>query len=231
MSEQENAGSAANEANDSGEKGEKGSVPYERFAAVVSKLKALEAREAKPPPQAPAKSWTRAELQAEVDAGRLTKDQATDFWDRQRDAKVTESAVNAVLQVSQQKERRREMAEYEKAVPDLADNDSAAFKKVQREYAYLVSELGMPARDETMLAALRGAFGPVETLRAARKAQPEPFNETGGGGGAPAGEEVAKGLKLRPEEKAHYEKAMRSGLYKGGWEDVKKERDEYAKRR
>src|SRR3990167_9416051 len=161
-------------------------VPYWRFAEATAKLKAkidtLEAVVAqgtrKDPPAQP-KVWTRAELQAEVAGGKITAQAAAEVWDQQLVETAKTAAVGALTQQSQDVEVRSVVTAYETAIPELGDNDSPQFKKLRSERQALV-KLGLPDNAATTLAALRTAFGPVETLRRTKPADSEPFTEVGG---------------------------------------------------
>ena len=207
-------------------------VPYSRFAKQNAKLQtameriaALEhAVKAAAPSVAP-KAKTRAELQAAVDAGKISKDDAAAVWDEQQAEVIAERAAGAVLLDAQTKERRKAVNAYQDLIPELKDDDSEAFRKVTSTLTRYVTEHGLPNNDAAMLVALESVFGPIEQVRTTRPKPSEPFGELGGASGG--SEEPTKGLKLTPGEKTGYEKMFRAGLYPGGWEQVRKEREAF----
>ena len=211
-------------------------VPYERFAEATGRLKQqiedlrdqLKTTVKGNESTGQHKVSTRAELQAEVTAGKLTAQQAAEIWDQQLEDRAAAKAVNAVSQQSQETVLRSSVRAYEAAIPELQDSDSPQFRKLQSEHRHLVKELGLPDVPATMLAALRASFGPVETLKPISRKEAEPFSETGGSGdvGGGVSDKALKGLSLSPEQKKHYSKLIDAGQL-GGWEDVAKELKAY----
>ena len=206
-------------------------VPYSRFAKQNAKLQtameriaALELAVKAAAPSVAPKAKTRAELQAAVDAGKISKDDAAAVWDEQQAEIIAERAAGTVLLDAQTKERRKAVNAYQDSIPELADDDSEAFRKVTSTLNRFIKDHGLPNNDATMLVALETVFGPIEQVRSTRPKPAEPFSELGSGGGS---EEPAKGLKLTPGEKTGYEKMFRAGLYPGGWEQVRKEREAF----
>ena len=90
----------------------------------------------------------------------------------------------------------------------------------------MVRTLGMPDNQATQLAALRSAFGDVESLKRRTVAKQtitnkEPFMETH----SPQNSKTTTkdfASTLSPEKKTHYEKMIRGGVYKD-WAEVEAE--------
>lgn len=208
-------------------------VPYSRFAKQNAKLQtameriaALELAVKAAAPSVAPKAKTRDELQAEVDAGKISKGAAAAIWDEQQAEIIAERAAGTVLLDAQTKERRKAVNAYQDLIPELADDDSEAFRKVTSTLNRFIKDHGLPNNDATMLATLESVFGPIEQVRSTRPKPAEPFSELGGSGAGGADEPV-KGLKLTPGQKTGYEKMFRAGLYPGGWEQVRKEREAF----
>lgn len=217
-------------------------IPKSQFLAALqsanSKYDALEAEvralKAAPAKEAPPKPPTRTELLALVDAGTITQAVADAEWERQIIAKVKGEVGVATASMSVAQRVDADLAEYKKIAGDAWVAGSPERTKVEAAYRRLVSR-GLPETASTELTALENVFGDIDALRESKKARTGPaeqHSETGGargasGGGSPK-DEAVKGLTAR--EKAHYERLIQSGVYKG-WKAVKEERDAYAKRK
>lgn len=208
-------------------------VPYARFATVVSKLadatkqltQHAEAQQARAKEQNAPKTYTAAELRVSVDAGEITPDEAEDIKERQLTDRVATSVTDAVLGRQKDDGLRDELAQYEQAVPELADTSSDEYRRVEKEYRHFLSNLGMPDSPSTMTAAVRSVFGSLEALKApaSSKAKRETFVE-GGGGSGDAGSDGSKSTDppMTPKQKEYYRRQIDLGLIKD-WDAVKKE--------
>lgn len=199
----------------------------QKYDALQAKVNQLEAKttakeEVKPP--------TAAELRRYVEAGELSQDQADLLLKKQLTDEVTREVESRVANKLSAAERAKrvgsELSGYKDLVPDAWVPGSQERAKAEKEFAHLVS-LGHPSTPETEAAALRAAFGDLETLRASKSATPgtaDRHSETGGGKPpGDAGGRTKDPLKsLSPEKKAYYQKGIDAGRYKG-WDDVKKE--------
>lgn len=187
--------------------------------------------EAKGPPAA--KPPTRAEMQTLVESGDITQAQADAAWEKQVEEKAQRTAAAEVeRQMRAQQHTSRITAElqgYRELVPDVWNAAGSEDRlKVEKEYHHLIS-LGATAGQETEAAALRAAFGDLETLRAARSSRPGPADthlETGSGrkpsdGGGGKDKDVVKDLTAR--ERQFYEDKIRQGIYPN-WDAVREER-------
>ena len=196
----------------------------ERLKAQVEARKQVE----------PEYSWEQ--LQAAVDAGTITFAKAMEIREKQ-----LENKWEAKWQAEQEQSRvlssvSTEMSEYKKLVPNATVPGSEERQKVEREFGYLVQRLGRPVTKEQELsyelAAARAAFGDLDTLRtkqslAAKPLSREAYMDTSSANKKPA--ETKKDFRstLSTREVQHYERLMRNGRYPGGWDDVKKEYEDY----
>ena len=148
---------------------------------ALSQQKTEPAVKEEPPP----KVFTRQELRAAVNEGKLDDDQMEQIWSDQNHARTlrdTEALMN-------RRDGERTIAstvdvEYDKyvaAFPSLDDKASADWGKVKTEYDYLVNRLGHPATKTTELAALRSALGRNDRIQEHTAELRETARGTGGG--------------------------------------------------
>lgn len=125
---------------------------------------------------APTKTYSRSELRALVDEGKLDEARADEIMDQQLTSKVTSTVTDSVvsaLSSNQLKDRvEAEIGRYTALVPDVMETGSAARQRVEQEYQYLTS-LGDAPDKATELKALRSVYGPVDKLT-----KSEPARET-----------------------------------------------------
>jgi len=188
-----------------------------RVHALNEKVTALETKKLKE------KSYSRQELAASVEAGEIDQPSADAIWDRQQETHIDEQIAAGITVQSQQTARRGAISEYEVANPEIVKEGSPANVKVFGEYAHYVNNLGMADNDTTLLAVLRGLYGPVEQMQTTKPAQHDTHMETGGAGGDSGGQKLDKGKELTVRERAFYENGIRVGAYKD-WDAVWKER-------
>ena len=176
------------------------------------------------------KRYTRKELNAAVEAGQISRDQADEVWDTQVRTEATEVAARTAREVvvgNATKERiDADLASYKRLKPEIMDKSSETRGKIVEEFTYLVG-IGKPRDEATELAAIRAVLGPLEKLeRVARASRSEESHQESGGSGSgdrPKGG-GGKGLvdKLDARAKEHYEKGIKQGRYKD-WKEVEAE--------
>jgi hypothetical protein len=196
----------------------------ERLRAQVEARKQVE----------PEYSWDQ--LQAAVEAGTISQAKAFEIRDQQLYAKweakqqAREEQSRVLSSVS------TEMTEYKKLVPNAIVPGTDERQKVEREYGYLVQRLGRPQTKEQELsyelAAARAAFGDLDTLKTKQSLSTKPLSreaymDTSSASKKPAETKKDFRSSLSTREVQHYERLMRNGRYPGGWDDVKKEYDDY----
>ena len=170
-----------------------GFIPQERYDSSVGKLKGrLTEVEEKlaAPAAAPAKTYSRDELQGYVDAGSITeaqRDQQLDFQAQQQ----ADARVDSKLAIQQEQAKvDTVISDYQAVVDDLDDQNSDNRKKAEDAYTAIVDLHGQPkdalAARKLNALALQQAFGPLKTLQKrhrdiSNKAR-EAHQETGGYG-------------------------------------------------
>ncbi len=173
------------------------------------------------------KAYTREELNALVDDGKLDRARADQIMDAQLERNVKERVsadVVSAMQTQRRDERvQAELDRYLDVIPDVQTTGSEARQKVEQEFQYLVS-LGDAPDKATELKALRSVFGPANKLQ---KSQPtrETHQETGGSTpdgdtGGQHDDDVPKGLTAA--QRAYYKPLVERGMYKG-WKAVTEE--------
>ena len=180
------------------------------------------------------KQWSAAELRQAIDEGKLTEDESETIKARQIEkrvtAKVTEEVETTLARKNLGERVSTEAARYKRAIPDLLDQSSAAFGKVQTEFTYLIAQ-GYDANDpRTELIAVRGAFGDIDQLeKIGKPGERETHQETGGGGepGSAEGNKDSRSKDMPPkglsrDAKKHYGAQIERGMYPD-WAAVSKE--------
>lgn len=190
----------------------------EKFDSLKAEMEAKLAEATKRPVEAP-KRYSRAELNAAAAAGTITQEAADSEWERQirEDARLDarQEAQSTVSEAHRKERVTSEIARYTALVPELLQEGSTDRSKVRAEFQYLTG-LGSPRTLETELAAIRAAFGPVETLEQARRGKPsfESHQEHGAGGGEhPRKQGNGKLIDtLSARERKHYERQIEQGV-------------------
>ena len=211
------------------------SITPEQAADMVAKAVAAAKASAEPPAEPP--TYTRSQLEAAVDGGKITKAEADAIWDtqnqRQTQRLVADTVKSVIQETTQQATVESRIEEYTRLRPEVLKQDSQDRARVKQQYDYLVS-IGQPATKSTELAALGMVFGSLDALKAAQAAtrDDETLMDVGGGtppaaGGADGGD--GPKTKLSARERAHYQKLIDKGMYRS-WADVDKEM-EYANAR
>lgn len=188
----------------------------------VARAKLEGKAEALTKPPIPEKRWTRAELQPKVDDGTMTQVEAEEILRAQEirdlDAKWEKRLQERDAQHAKDSAIEARIASYTTRIPDLADKESADFKKVEKAFQELVA-MGSPSDSKaTEVAALRIAFGPPEKLPDRTAALRETHEETGGSGvGSDKGSDDPK-EKVPAYYRGHYQNLINEGYY-SGWDD------------
>lgn len=167
----------------------------------------------------PEKEYSRAELQSFVDDGRMSQGEADRLLDEQIKRTVkTEVRDEIKADLSRETLAARintEIDKYTEVYPDILSDGSDNRRLVAEEYQRQLS-LGKPDNMQTELDALAAVFGPSTRLSKGRQKDPETHQDVGSdGGGTPA---KTGAPKLPANVKAHYEKMISAGRYKG-WDD------------
>lgn len=173
----------------------------------------------KPKASEPAKEYTRAELRAQVNDGKITEDQMDDILERQLEAKLSKKVAETVetrVSASQTADIvGGKIAAYVEVYPAINETNSALRAKIETEFQDLVKNGADPDKLSTELAAIKIVCGPLKT-GAGRKPGPESHQDIGGvgeGDGKPETDGPFKGISAR--HKAHYEKMIARGVYSG----------------
>ena len=190
----------------------------------------LKAQEATPPKKDPVYTWTQ--LEDFITAGTLTRAQAAEYREGQIKQEADVMLDRKLEQRLQQAERTRtvttDLDSYKALVPTIMQPGTPEREKVTREFQYMVQVLGMPNTVNTELAATRAALGDLDSVKRARSADTirrdnlEATVETTTPGKTPVkGKDPIEGLDAR--QKDHYQRMIKAGRYKNGWDDVRKE--------
>ncbi len=141
-------------------------------------------KEAKVEPQ---REFTRAELQQQVDDGRMTPDDSDRILSEQSERKIEERVSQRIESDAQQKDLsakiQAEVSRYTEARPDIMVEGSDDRALVEREFRRQVNELGKPEDQGTELSALMTLFGPSSQLQNGRSKELQTHPETGSDGG------------------------------------------------
>ncbi len=163
----------------------------ERFDQLTAELRKQNARPAKETPKQETPTYTAAQLQPLIDSGEITPLQASEYLVQAREAKLREEIRSEFRQELQQQTRSStvegRIAEYQSAIPQLADKKSDEYRRLAKEVDALISEDGKPANRETLLEGLRLTFGRNPKKSAPRETTSEHTRSTeasGRGGGS-----------------------------------------------
>jgi len=215
---------------------------HQAVAEVRAKIEPLlaelkTAREAKPaePKQ---QEFTRSQLAEFVEAGKLTQDAADAIFENQiverATKKAVESAQRAVSSGEVQRSVAQQMAEFQVLIPDAWEEGTPEREQARRAYTRLTGAGLTGTKEQLELAALISAFGDPADIRRSRgfgrNGPADSFEDSGGSGGRRRGSGEGDGgdndtppKNLTAREKAHYERGMAAGRYKG-WAEVREER-------
>ena len=227
---------------DQGE-GNEGSSPSEKEAGLIREIQAqrqtisslkVESAERKGKLEAlsaktePVREFTRAELQAQVDDGRMTPDESDRILSDQSERKIEEKVTQRIESAAQTKTNatamQSEIGRYTSARPDILVAGSEDWELVSAEFNRQKDVLGKPDTIDTELTALMAVFGPSNRLQNGKEKERQTHQETGSDGGGEGKKETSP--KLPAHVKKHYENMISMGQY-SGWDDerLKKEID------
>jgi hypothetical protein len=199
------------------------------FRAEFEAFKAGAATSEPQPKKEEPKRYTRAQLNAAVEARQITQDQADEAWASQVESDATERATRTALAAVDERQKKErvdtEIARYRELKPEIMEKGSETRQQIVEEYKSLVAA-GSPEGVPTELAAIKSVLGPLAKLEKAAGARREadPDQQSGGDGGRPAKKSGSGKLvdTLSPREKEHYEKGIKAGRYKD-WTEVEAE--------
>lgn len=190
----------------------------DRLLKEIDKLKAGQPNSEKPAEKTT--TYTRTQLRALVNEGKITEDQMDATLEAQLKAELLASVKATTTQESRATQAAiaigTALGAYIEAHPDLAVEGSDLRTRVQAEFDYLVSLGDDPNSKATELKAVRAALGPL-TPKGRRKT-PETHQETGGsdtGTREQGGADEAWSKGLSPAQRIHYQKQIDKGYYKG----------------
>ncbi len=199
-------------------------------AALRAEMEGLKAQVKAKPADAP-KRYSRADLNAAVEAGQITQAQADAQWEAQVHEDAETRAERVALAVVSGNDRKKlvdsELARYTAVAPEILDDSHDARKDIKAAFKSLV-ELGDDPKDvATQLKAVRSVMGPIDRLERSRggRSQHEHHRETGGGsGGSGSGQRKTGKLvdQLTQEAREHYENQIKRGHVKD-WAAVEDE--------
>ncbi len=192
----------------------------------------FEQRISNPPQQPPAEQpkYTRSQLNALVLEGKINQDQADDLMDAQLQKSIEANIGGKLTQEAKDREVAKAVSDdltaYTAAIPNINVQGTPERNRLEAEYRRL-TELGQPINSATEVLALRGAFGPPDTLKAAKETTGGNSHREVGGRSAPDGDDDKGGDDAAPSslttaEKAYYGHAIEEGIYKN-WSDVRAE--------
>ncbi|HUT61231.1 MAG TPA: hypothetical protein VNA25_25560, partial [Phycisphaerae bacterium] len=154
-------------------------------AELQGQLNGMKASAPAAPAQTP-KRYSRAELQAAVDAGTITQANADGYIDQLRtedlDRRLNDGIAKAKADILAESDVKAELNQYIESVPDIMVEGSEERNRVQAEYTELINKFGNPEGIRTQLLAVRNVMGPVRSGRTDLPSERE-HDRTGAGGG------------------------------------------------
>jgi len=167
---------------------------------------------------------TWAQLEQGIQEGRWTRDQAQEYKDKMTEARLERKFKEKQAAESSNSRILGEINQYQQLIPDVMSYGSESRQKYEREFSYMTRTLGMPDNYATQLAAVRAAFGDIETVKARQTAKTvltnkEPFVET-----HTSQSKMQKPVKsfedsLPEYKREHYKKLMKGGVVKS-WKEA-----------
>lgn len=169
-------------------------------------------------------SWE--ELENGIAEGKWSRSQAQEYKDKMTEQRLAKKLEEHERQKTISTRILSEIGQYQQLIPEVMQPGSEERTKYEREYAYMVRELGMPKNYATELAAVRAAFGDVETVKTRRASkvvtnEQESFMETHT---TQRQKSTTKSFKdtLQPWEREGYERLIKNHVYKD-WKEVEEE--------
>lgn len=169
-------------------------------------------------------SWD--ELENGIAEGKWTRAQAQEYKDKMTEVRLQRKLEEQSRQKDTTSKILGEISQYQKLIPDVMQPGSESRQKYEREFAYMVRELGLPNNHATELAAVRAAFGDIETvktkssLRQSEKTK-EPFMETHTPQRQSSNQKSYKD-SLSPWQVNEYERLIKHRVYKD-WKEIEEE--------
>lgn len=170
-------------------------------------------------------SWE--ELENGIAEGKWSRAQAQEYKEKMTEQRLAKRLEEQERQKMSSNRILGEISQYQQLIPEVMQPGSEERTKYEREYAYMVRELGMPKNHATELAAVRAAFGDVETVKSRRASkevttEKEPFMETHT---AQRQKSTGKSFPdtLQAWEREGYERLIKNRVYKD-WKEVEEER-------
>lgn len=168
-----------------------------------------------------APQFTDAQLRAQVDAGQMTEQEASDIR-LQASLTAMEERLGSKMKAenaaaNQQRLVTEGVEAYKAKIPAMMVPDSKERARVVAEYNFLVS-LGDPANNVTELKAMRAVFGEEKAIGVKADGTPEHHQETSGSGGGDenqGGSQTPDGAPahLSPDERKYYGDQIQKGIY------------------
>lgn len=184
--------------------------------------------------QAQELSWQQ--LEDLIDQGKTTRADANAYREKiQHDKAVAEAEKRLAAKLDQDRRQARvtgDLDAYKREVPAIMEEGTPERQRVVDEYKYMTEILGYAQGLQTELAATRAALGSIDAVKqkkaAAQTAREsrETFVETGTSGKGTISSKGDSIKNLSQREKDFYTRQIERGRY-AGWEDVRKEIDEY----
>jgi hypothetical protein len=116
------------------------------------------------------KVWSSQELQALVDAGRITPALMTEQIAYQQSRAMEQRIVQTQAQEQKRVAASTEVQQFLSKVPELNDTTSKEFRRVAEEAHRIADETGIPTTDpRTQRLALRAVYGPLEKVVTAKQ--------------------------------------------------------------
>lgn len=174
-------------------------------------------------PKEPPRVYTRAELDALVEDGKITKEQADARIERQIEERITANVTSKVEGATLTEKVQGQIDGYFTKHADLNDKTSDTFKRVSAEFDSLVRN-GSPKTVATELAALKIVFPEHRELGPGERFT-ETSPEVGTGGprrGRPPADPNGPPDGLSDRQKQHYERGIAEGMY-ADWKAVREE--------
>lgn len=165
----------------------------------------------------PAHVFTRAELQVQVDDGRMTQDESDRIILDQMKTTVTKD-VTQDLKEDLKAERLGEILQadidcYKAARPDIMKEGSDDRILVTAEFNRQIAVLGKPDSPATERDALATLFGPSNRLQNGKAKEAQTFQETGGDGDSGDGSPAGWAKEMPPETKRYYQDLINKGIF------------------
>ncbi len=156
----------------------------------------------------PVREFTRAELQAQVDDGRMTPDDSDRILSEQSERKITEQVTQRIESAAQTKtyatKIQAELNRYTKARPDILVAGSDDWQLISAEFDRQKNDLGKPDTVETELSSCMAVFGPSNRLQNGKDKELQTHQETGSDGGTGEGQTANSWPKDMPAKNRNY---------------------------